>query len=962
MKTKSVTSLLSCVLTAALLFTMMQPSLFAHTKTSLFTSAQISTGHYGISISAPDIAENGAVVSVKVDMFGLDNPSLYVNKLQLFVCHMGFRPVQTMEFHKPVKHYHTRIKLNKTDSIFALATLNTGEFITASHTTKVTLGGCGGGGGYSAPPIPDASTPAAINNPHQRTWVKSTLPYNASRLITGDNRLLQYKSLRSDIKINGHRARVMLDMEFYNPYNWQREGRFQLRLPENSVPYYVAFGDVVYMDKQQSLQHLPGETSGFTRQELAFDRYQHPAKLKEAVMVPRNQARDAYQTIVGNRRDPALVEWQGGGVYSVNVFPIQPYSMHRVVIAYDMDLQEINNALEYVFNAPDLDIPTDVYVHIDEQTAGLISNLNAKPVFVSRDKIRLYQFKPTKSEEIRFSFIKTNDRMLVGNDRETGQYFSYKFKPDIPAGFAESRASHAVFALDTSIAMSHHEFSNQVELLHALLESNNDDIKYFAVLFFDVGTHWWKNNFVKNTQKNRNALKQFIAGIHLAGATDLQRALSELSQPHWLPQDNFETDKIDWDVFLLTDGRATWGDTRPKSLVDSLQQTNRIRHLNAYVNNGQHVDWELLDLLTSKANGAIFDYPPLYSQKAYAADPVVYAHRMTKWRVVSASARGANDLFLANAGLYTYANQELILVGRGKPQRTVELVLESDQQRRELSIAIPTTEIQSSMTPRIYAEAAVRKLEDYADDNKQQALMYATHFRVPRQSVSLLMLESEKDYQRFAIDKHVNYADEIRQTRVAQILVQLDDNEPAREDIKLAELPRSQLEDVSQLMQGYTICTIPDRFLASLKLDSLANRPTIKHNALHLGRTVYHTSIPIYNSGYLTEYFASNIYKQADQLIQSNQRTTGLRIISSVTEFNNATFQTRLELAKKLIEHGFANEAYYLISMTPHIYNTPENLELLITTVELENEPTYANALRALAKLGLNFNKQALEP
>lgn len=962
MKPGYITSLISFVLTVTLL-TITQTHLHAHTQTSLFASAQASKQNYGIRLNAPDIAENGAVVSVNVDMFGLDSESLYVKKLQLFVCHMGFRPIQTMEFHRPVKFYKTRIKLNKTDKIFALATLNTGEFVHASHTSKVTIGGCGGGGGYSAPPIADASTPSDAISQHTRTWVKSTLPYNATRLITNNNQWLELKSMRTDVKINGFRARVMLNMEFYNPFKRQNEGRFQLRLPESATPYYVAFGDVVYMNKEESLQHLPSETSGFTKQELSFDRYQHQAKLKEAVMVPRKQARDAYQTIVGNRRDPALVEWQGNGVYSVNVFPLQAYAMHRVVLAYDMELPVVNGKLEYLFKAPANDVPTDVYVHIDKNTTDLIDNLNAKPVLVSRNDPRLFHFKPGKGEEIKFQFTNTHERMLYGKDKATGNYFAFKHKLSLPSSFAENSRSYAVFALDTSATSYGNNFSEQVNLLHALLEANHDDIKHFAVLYFDVGTHWWLPYFVRNTEKSRNALKNSISRINLAGATDLHRALIEIGKPHWLEQQEVDL-ATQWDVFLLTDGRATWGDTRPQSLVNALKKSDHIGRLFAYVNQRTNTDRDLLDLLSHETYGAVFDLPIHTNQKALATDPIVYAHRMTNWRVLSAQAEDGDDIFLANANFYAYNNQELTIVGRGQPQKTIELTLENDHQTRSLHIQVPRTKINTSLAPRIYAEAAVRKLEDYSDDHTDLALMYATHFRIPRQTVSLLMLETQKDYDRFKINNHVNYAHQVMQQPVAGVIANLTPPETTRYEYTLPPIASNQLETIAQYMTDYSVCRLPDHYLAELNLSHLATKAAIKHKPMQLDRGVYHNYYRGYGRFYggYSDHQADAILELGSDLIARNNKTAGLRAMSSVMEFENTNIATRIKLTKQLLKHGFGNEGYYLMNMYPSVYSSGDGFDLLIQSVEQENEIEYAQALQTLRKHELNVNKQALEP
>ena len=60
--------------------------------------------------------------------------------------------------------------------------------------------------------------------------------------------------------------------------------------------------------------------------------------MKSARMVGRKRARHAYTTITSERRDPALLEWDGDGVFTTRVFPLEPHKLHQVTIGYDIDL------------------------------------------------------------------------------------------------------------------------------------------------------------------------------------------------------------------------------------------------------------------------------------------------------------------------------------------------------------------------------------------------------------------------------------------------------------------------------------------------------------------------------------------------------------------------------------------------------------------------------------------------
>ena len=55
------------------------------------------------------------------------------------------------------------------------------------------------------------------------------------------------------------------------------------------------------------------------------------------------------------RVDPALVEWAGAGMFNARVFPLMPNKLHRIVVGYDVNLQQVGEDLVYR-----LDLPQDI--------------------------------------------------------------------------------------------------------------------------------------------------------------------------------------------------------------------------------------------------------------------------------------------------------------------------------------------------------------------------------------------------------------------------------------------------------------------------------------------------------------------------------------------------------------------------------------------------------------------------
>ena len=98
--------------------------------------------HDGIIFTTPDIAENGAVVPVKVEIDSAKLPN--VDKICVLV-ELNPNPLSAI-FNVPKgtrPMVETRVKVAQTCNLYAVAEAD-GKLYMASKETKVTLGGCGG--------------------------------------------------------------------------------------------------------------------------------------------------------------------------------------------------------------------------------------------------------------------------------------------------------------------------------------------------------------------------------------------------------------------------------------------------------------------------------------------------------------------------------------------------------------------------------------------------------------------------------------------------------------------------------------------------------------------------------------------------------------------------------------------------------------------------------------------------
>jgi sulfur-oxidizing protein SoxY len=98
-----------------------------------------------IKLTVPEIAENGAVVPVKINVDHPMEEGNYVKGIHVFATQNA--NVRCADVHlTPMNgrgYFATRVKLAKSQDVMALVELSDGTFIKAQKPVKVTIGGCG---------------------------------------------------------------------------------------------------------------------------------------------------------------------------------------------------------------------------------------------------------------------------------------------------------------------------------------------------------------------------------------------------------------------------------------------------------------------------------------------------------------------------------------------------------------------------------------------------------------------------------------------------------------------------------------------------------------------------------------------------------------------------------------------------------------------------------------------------
>jgi sulfur-oxidizing protein SoxY len=98
-----------------------------------------------VSLKVPEIAENGAVVPVTVEVESPMTDTDYVKAIHIFATKNNNCRCMTAHL-TPANGQatlSTRVKLGGTQDVAVIVEMSDGSFLTASQSVKVTIGGCG---------------------------------------------------------------------------------------------------------------------------------------------------------------------------------------------------------------------------------------------------------------------------------------------------------------------------------------------------------------------------------------------------------------------------------------------------------------------------------------------------------------------------------------------------------------------------------------------------------------------------------------------------------------------------------------------------------------------------------------------------------------------------------------------------------------------------------------------------
>ena len=594
--------------------------------------------------------------------------------------------------------------------------------------------------------------------PAPQVWKRDGRQPTFARVYIGGGNSLELVSMQVTVTVEGPRARTLVDHVFRNPHGRQLEGTFEYPLPSGASPSYFA------MFLGQSRDTVPARfarrgqapaLSDDARARLAPEQLvKHVSRddwgtLQEARVVAKAKALETYEDTVRGKIDPALLEYAGGNTFRGRVFPIPARGYNRVLIAYEELLPVSGDRAAYRFALPDCPL------------AELDLTLQANPRDCANPS-----FQPDKADKkagkhllsyhrawkdkgpggdalFTFTLPRPEVQALSGQQGENGpQYLYARLRPRLDVEKAAPFADTAVFLLDASLSERPDRFAVSVKLLRKILEGD-PGLKRFNVLTFNVAAAWLDpRGWLDNTVAGRDRALKLLDGLVLEGATDFSAALDKVIKPG-LPLKASSP----LDVFVLSDGHITWGESDVAPLVARFERTCPFRtRFHCYRTGLGAENLELFEALTRRG-GAVFN---CFNEADLTA--AARAHRQQCWQMDGLTVVGgdAQDVLIAGRKAALYPGGELVVAARLKGTGRVTLKVEGfflgKRTTRQYAIDVNGD---SELAPRGWAEIAVASLLALNDPHLDELVTaYCQQFGIGSRVASFLVLENDADFKR----------------------------------------------------------------------------------------------------------------------------------------------------------------------------------------------------------------------
>ncbi|MEK6371989.1 MAG: VIT domain-containing protein [Acidobacteriota bacterium] len=551
----------------------------------------------------------------------------------------------------------------------------------------------------------------------QREPVKAAAPTVAPiSLSDADGQDLVLEELSVRAAIQGMLSLTELDLRFRNPTARRIEGRFSCTLPANAA-----------------ISRFAKDVNGH---------------LMEGEVVERLRANQVYEQFLHQMRDPALLEQDQGNRFSARIFPIEANASVRLVLSYSallpmqggvrrytLPLRGIPAIKHFTFRALVTALPGEEGPGAPKSDlSGLANATHSTADVVSFEES---DHTPSKDIELTWRPVTSASRARL---LKAGELYVAAFRPDIAPSNQQAASNAWTFYVDTS-ASSAEGAEHRIRALESLLASlpAGDSVQLVAfdqeIAALGSGTA---------AELSRSAGSRLRARLFLGG-TDLGALFRHIAKS-----------AAGRTIVVASDLVATLGDVDKHDLTDALKTIPPPTIVHALIL-GSRQDAAMAKALTA-GRGRIVSIPFADSvdERARAAAEALRRPLGASFDVADGAAQWVYPSHFDDV----QTGDEIVVLGRMKPAgdpspRLNGTAIDVSSQSLPAGPFGPLLEREGY---RAYLDYLAEREANEPSEAVRKALAteqvrISIERRVVIPRTTMLVLESERDYQRFGLDR-----------------------------------------------------------------------------------------------------------------------------------------------------------------------------------------------------------------
>lgn len=385
------------------------------------------------------------------------------------------------------------------------------------------------------------ATPVLAQTVHMPVWISPNTRIIAPHLPQS----VQVTGVDARIDVADQIAVTTLDIALRNPANRPQESELLVPVPQGAVLKAFAFEG--------------GNAEATAR------------------LLPRDEARRIYDSIVAQTRDPALLEFVGHAVVKSSVFPVPAHGTQKVRVTYEQLLEADGARLDYVLprsEAVEYAVPWKLSMRV--KSASRIAS-----VYSPSHEIAVKQ--PSADEAtlscetqdpgaFRVSLLReTKDEMTASllaypDPKIGGGYFLVMIAPPKPKTDAKPIKREVTLVIDRSGSMAGPKLDQVKAAALQVVEGLNDGEGFNLIVYNEAVEMFAAQPVIKNVETTKQA-RDYISALRVSGGTNIHdsvvEALRQKPLDGMLPL-----------VLFLTDGLPTIGQTSEKAIREAVAKGN----------------------------------------------------------------------------------------------------------------------------------------------------------------------------------------------------------------------------------------------------------------------------------------------------------------------------------------------------------------------------------------------------